>query len=143
MADKNVAEQAGILLIGKIFAQLSEAVVPLVMARILSKTDFGVISAILVIYMTVSVILTAGLPECVIFYLPGRAAPERRAIAHQVARALVGMGVLTGLLLALLPIIAMVAPDSVVSLLEPSRSTEGRVGAETLNYLLVLSLLLT
>jgi len=141
MAEKNVAEQAGILMIGKIFAQLSEAVVPLVMARILSKTEFGVISAILVTYMTVSVILTAGFPNCVIFYLPGRVASERRAIAHQIARALVGMGVLTGLLMALLPIIAMVAPDFAVLLLDPSRSTEGRVGTETLDYLLLLSLL--
>jgi O-antigen/teichoic acid export membrane protein len=141
MAEKNVAEQAGILLIGKIFSQLSEAVVPLVMARILSKTDFGVISAILVIYMTVSIILTAGFPNCVIFYLPGRPAAERRAIAHQIARALVGMGVLTGLLMALLPIIALIAPEMAVSLFNLGQSTKGRVGTETLDYLLVLSLL--
>lgn len=141
MTEKNVAEQAGILLIGKIFAQLSEAVVPLVMARILSKTDFGVISAILVVYMTVSVILTAGFPNCVIFYLPGRAASERRAIALKIARTLIAMGVLTSLLMALLPIITMIAPDCVDSLIDPSRSNEGPVGTEMLDYLLVLSLL--
>lgn len=93
------SEQASILVLGKILATLSEAVVPLVIVRLLGKADVGVLSGLLLIYSTVALVLTAGFPETLTFYLPTRPAAERKAIARKVVEALLLLGVLGGVVL--------------------------------------------
>src|SRR5262245_17075305 len=93
------SEQAGILVLGKILATLSEAIVPLVIVRLLGKADVGVLSGLLLVYSTVALVLTSGFPETLTFYLPTRSPPERRAIARKVAQALLLLGAVGGLVL--------------------------------------------
>ena len=75
------SEQAGVLVLGKILATLSEAVVPLAIVRLLGKADVGILSGLLLVYSTVALVLTAGFPETLTFYLPARSPAERKAIA--------------------------------------------------------------
>jgi O-antigen/teichoic acid export membrane protein len=104
------SEQAGVLVLGKILATLSEAIVPLAIVRLLGKADVGILSGILLVYSTIALILTAGFPETLIFYLPTRTPAERRAIARKVAQALVLLGFVGAAVLVALSLVARFAP---------------------------------
>ncbi|HEX2732231.1 MAG TPA: polysaccharide biosynthesis C-terminal domain-containing protein [Polyangiaceae bacterium] len=100
------ASQAGVLVLGKILATLSEALVPLIVVRLLGKTDVGVLSGTLLTYTTVTLICTSGLPEAVTFYLSGREAVERKAIAKAAARTMFLAGAAAAIVLALVGLAA-------------------------------------
>ena len=87
------------LVLGKILATLSEAIVPLAIVRLLGKADVGILSGLLLVYSTVALVLTAGFPETLTFYLPTRTPAERKAIAGKVAQALLLLGFLGALVL--------------------------------------------
>ena len=57
------SEQASVLVLGKILAALSEAIVPLVIVRLLGKADVGILSGLLLIYSTVALVVTASLSD--------------------------------------------------------------------------------
>ena len=100
------SEQAGVLVLGKILATLSEAIVPLVIVRLLGKADVGILSGILLVYSTVALVLTAGFPETLTFYLPTRTQAERRAIARKVLQSLLLLGFLGALVLVVISLLA-------------------------------------
>lgn len=129
------SEQAGILVFGKILATLSEAIVPIAIVRLLGKTDVGILSGLLLVYSTVALVLTAGFPETLTFYLPTRSIAERRAIAHQVARGLLLLGVVGAAVLIGIGAVARYAPT-----LTSSGNDTGRISAtESLKYLVLLA----
>src|SRR6188768_2233398 len=108
---RSASEQAGVLVLGKILATLSEAVVPLVIVRLLGKADVGILSGLLLVYSTVALVLTAGFPETLTFYLPTRAPAERKAIAGKVAQALLLLGILGALVLLGISAVARFVPS--------------------------------
>lgn len=132
------SEQAGILVLGKILATLSEAIVPLAIVRLLGKADVGVLSGLLLIYSTVALVLTSGFPETLTFYLPTRPPAERKAIARKVALALLLLGAVGGVVLLALSFISYFAPAWA------ARTTHADAGAatavESLKYLALLAL---
>jgi O-antigen/teichoic acid export membrane protein len=131
------SEQASILVLGKILATLSEAIVPLVIVRLLGKADVGILSGLLLIYSTVALVLTAGFPETLTFYLPTRPPAERKAIARKVAEALLLLGVLGGLVLVGLSLAARYSP----SLAQGAIKNETSLSAvESLKYLALFAL---
>ena len=105
------SEQAGVLVLGKILATLSEAIVPLAIVRLLGKADVGILSGLLLVYSTVALVLTAGFPETLTFYLPARAPEERRAIAWKVAQALLLLGFLGAFVLVAISVVARFLPS--------------------------------
>lgn len=135
---KSHSEQAGVLVLGKILATLSEAVVPLAIVRLLGKADVGVLSGILLVYSTVALVLTAGFPETLTFYLPARPAAERRAIAGKVAQALLLLGFIGALLLVAISLMARFMPSLVGGV--SGSSTDSASALESLKYLALLAI---
>ncbi|HEY4104138.1 MAG TPA: oligosaccharide flippase family protein [Polyangiaceae bacterium] len=129
------SEQAGVLVLGKILATLSEAIVPLAIVRLLGKADVGILSGLLLVYSTVSLVLTAGFPETLTFYLPTRSPAERRAITRKVAQALFLLGCLGALVLLGISLIARFAPG----LTHVAAAEKNGISAtESLKYLALL-----
>ena len=137
---KSYAEQAGILVFGRMLTALSEALVPIIIVRLLLKEDFGILASLLVIYMTISTVLMTGFPQTILFYLPARAPAERRAIAWKVTSTLFFLGLLTAVVLAALPLINWLDPDLLSGIIgsEPGKLA---INPSTLRYLFVLSFL--
>ena len=130
------SEQAGVLVLGKILATLSEAVVPLVIVRLLGKADVGILSGILLVYSTVALVLTAGFPETLTFYLPTRPPAERKAIAGKVAQALLLLGFIGALVLLGISLFVRFAPSWVSGM---ASGHDAQSGIESLKYLALLA----
>lgn len=94
---KSEADQAGILLWGRIGVMVAEAVTPLLIVRILDKPQFGAFAALMLIYSTVAVVLTAGFPTAVLYFLADASPSTRRATMRLFNRVMIGAGVLMGL----------------------------------------------
>ncbi len=62
MNTKSEAEQTGILVLGRAAAMLAEAVTPLLIVRLLGKADVGALAGLMLIYHTLTVVLTADFP---------------------------------------------------------------------------------
>ena len=106
MEDKSQSQQAGILVLGKILATISEAVVPMVIARIMGKADVGALMAILMIYSSLATILSVGFPETLLNFLPKNTKEERRARALKIIRCLFTVGLICSLFFLILPILS-------------------------------------
>ena len=133
------SEQAGVLVLGKILATLSEAIVPLAIVRLLGKADVGVLSGLLLVYSTVALVLTAGFPETLTFYLPMRSTAERKAIARKVAQALLLLGFVGGAVLVGISLVARFAP-SLASGVAGQNQHGSTTTAESLKYLALLAI---
>lgn len=90
------ARQAGILLFGRTLAAISEAVVPILIIRLLDKDQVGVLSSVLVLYSSAALILSTGFPSALFYFLPTRERHERGAIARQVSWVMTGLGAALG-----------------------------------------------
>ncbi|MEM7679190.1 MAG: oligosaccharide flippase family protein, partial [Myxococcota bacterium] len=95
MTDRGSAEarDAGILVFGRVLAMVAEAVMPFLIVRLLGKAEFGAFSGFMMLYSTSSVILTAGFPAAVLYYLADRAPEQRAAMTRRLFKAQVVMGV--------------------------------------------------
>lgn len=91
MAKSVEAYRAGILVYGQFAAKLAEVLVPVVVARLVSKTDFGILGEVLLIYSTAAVVLSVNLPAVLSFYLPKRPDEERYAISRGALNAMLGI----------------------------------------------------
>lgn len=96
---------------GRILSTLSDALLPLVIVRLLGKAEVGVLGSVLLVYQTVALILATDLPNALMYFMPGRPEAERRALAVQQARVLFGFGVIAALLLAATGLLGQVAPE--------------------------------
>ncbi len=99
MAKSVEAYRAGILVYGQFAARLAEVLVPIVVARLVSKTDFGILGEVLLIYSTAAVVLTVNLPAVLSFYLPKRPDEERYAITRRALAAMFGIAAFCSLAL--------------------------------------------
>lgn len=81
---------------GKALATVSEAVVPIVIVRLLGKTEVGVLTAVLVFYSTASLLLSTGFPSALFYFLPTRSPAERGCVARKLALLLTLLGALLG-----------------------------------------------
>lgn len=77
---------------GHVLAGLTEIVAPLIIVRLLGKTEVGVLTSLLLVNTTLTMILTLGLPGTLAFHLPGRTPEERRTIAGRMGRLLLNLG---------------------------------------------------
>ena len=91
MAKSVEAYRAGILVYGQFAAKLAEVLVPIFVARLVSKTEFGILGEVLLIYSTAAVVLTVNLPAVLSFYLPKRPDEERYAITRRALNAMLAV----------------------------------------------------
>ncbi len=89
--------QAGALVFGTTLATVSSAILPLLLVRLLGKADLAELMALVLVYDTVALIATGGLPQTLLYYLPKEPLPERRAIAVRIGWVLAGLGVVAAL----------------------------------------------
>lgn len=99
-AAKKVSRDAGALVIGNAMSTLADIVVPLVVVRLIGKAEVGSLMALLLVYNTVALVLTAGLPHTLTFFLPGRELDDRAAIARRVLWFMGMLGAAAGVALA-------------------------------------------
>jgi O-antigen/teichoic acid export membrane protein len=92
-------EQAAILVLGTTASTLAEIVTPLLMVRLITKSDLGVLSSLMLIFNTAVMIAASGFPRALLYFLPNRPRAERGAIARRVGLLLFLLGGLGGLAL--------------------------------------------
>lgn len=97
---KSEAEQAGVLIWGKIAARLSEGLAPLLIVRLLGEAEVGAFAALMLIYETVLILLTAGLPRAALVFLADRELADRRATVVRMSWFMLALGAAAGLVLA-------------------------------------------
>jgi O-antigen/teichoic acid export membrane protein len=107
---KSEAEQAGILVWGKIAAKATEALAPLVILYLMGEADVGAFAALMLVYRTVIAFLTAGFPRAVLYFLTDRPAAIRRAIVSRLTKTNFALGAIAGLLFVVLGVFG---PDAV------------------------------
>lgn len=98
---KTEAEQAGILVWGRIGVMIAEAATPLLIVRMLDKPEVGGVAALMLLYNTLAIVLTAGFPAALLYFLADRSPSERRATMRVFNTAMVGAGAVMGLGMAL------------------------------------------
>lgn len=98
-SERNEVRDASILVFGRFMAMVAEAIMPFVIVRLLGKADFGAFTGLMLIYTTLSVVLTAGFPAAILFFLAGRDAEARFAISRRLFGAVMGLGVIIGVVL--------------------------------------------
>jgi O-antigen/teichoic acid export membrane protein len=96
-----VADDAGALLLGRALSMFAEALVLVLVVRILGKAEVGVLAEMLLVCQTIAIVATAGLPASLLLELPGAAASARHSSARQHMRVLAVLGLLSGAVLAL------------------------------------------
>jgi O-antigen/teichoic acid export membrane protein len=99
---RNEAHDAGVLVFGRFVAMAAEAAVPFVIVRMLGKADVGALTGLLLLHTTLATILTAGFPAAVLYYMAGRDAAQRAAIARRLYATVSVLGVAIGVLLLLI-----------------------------------------
>ena len=101
-AASKASHAAGVLVLGNVLATLADVVVPLVIIRLLGKSDVATLTALLLVYNTVALILSTGFPQSIMYHLPGRPLVERAAVARKVVRTMFGLGLGAAVLLVVL-----------------------------------------
>lgn len=129
------AQQAGVLIFGKILSTLGEAVVPIIMIRLLSKAEVGVLSNALMLYATLALVLTSAFPSTLMYYLPAREAPERRALAVRMSYLMLGLGGALAVLMFGLGLVGLLFGGS----LGTDHAERSLLDPTALSYLLALS----
>jgi O-antigen/teichoic acid export membrane protein len=120
---------------GRVLSTLSDALLPVVIVRVLGKAEVGLLGGVLLVYQTVALVLATELPSALMYYLPGRPADERRALALQQARLLLGLGVLAALGLGLAGLSGELAPRLTASVFAGESPASLRAGLALLALL--------
>jgi O-antigen/teichoic acid export membrane protein len=138
------ADQAGVLVWGKITASLSEVLAPLLIVRLLGKGEVGAVVGLLLIYQTLGTIITAGFPRAALYFLADRERGERRALVERLVKT---MSVLAVIMAGLMALGGWIGDDALRALGELVAGTEGSAEAsgddeltESLRYLPLLGL---
>lgn len=105
------SRDASVLVMGRVLSTVSDALLPLIIVRLLGKAEVGVLGSVLLVYQTVALILATGFPAALMYQLPGRALAERRAISTRMAAGLFGFGVVAAALLAGTGALTLFAPE--------------------------------
>lgn len=133
MARQTEAQQAGVLVWGRVAARLSKVIAPLLIVRLLGKVDFGVFATLMLVYETVAVFLTAGFPRSVLYFFANRELGERKAIALKLFASMAILAVvMAGVLslvgaygLSIVSAVASVLPEGMIDVSAPGGGDAG------------------
>jgi O-antigen/teichoic acid export membrane protein len=100
-AERHDARQAGLLVLGSSLASVASIAVTLLVVRLLGKADVGTLMALVLIYDTLALVVTAGFPQTLLYHLPAKSLPERRAVAWRITTTLMMLGAGASVLLVL------------------------------------------
>ncbi|WP_457576316.1 oligosaccharide flippase family protein [Desulfomarina sp.] len=131
--------QATALIVGKILASLSEAIIPIILVRFLPMEEVGILSGVLLVYALLAPVFATAFPDALVYFLPTRIAAERRVIAIKVALIMLLMGVVAGFLLLSLGLVAFFLPGVLARITDSVVGGVSVMGPSGLKYLLVLA----
>jgi O-antigen/teichoic acid export membrane protein len=109
------ARQAGALVFGTTLATLSSALTPLLIVRLIGKADVARLLSTTLVYETLAVLLSTGLPYTMLYQLSNREPPERAAIARRIARSASLLGLGGAMLVALVAGVTALLPAALVT----------------------------
>lgn len=92
LTGRATARKASIIIVSKALSKVVAAISALVLARLLTKEDFGLLQFIITAYLTVSTLAQLGLPESVFYFFERLPALSRKTFSLLMARLLVFMG---------------------------------------------------
>jgi O-antigen/teichoic acid export membrane protein len=93
------AVQAGILVIGQIATTLTQAILPWFLVRMLAKDEVGAFSALMLVYNTLAMLMTAGFPPAVLYFNSQRSRADRASLVWRAFGLTHALGLLAGLLM--------------------------------------------
>jgi O-antigen/teichoic acid export membrane protein len=91
-AHRRASSVAGVLVLGNVLATLAEIAIPLLVVRLLGKAEVGGLMVLFLVYNTLAPIVSLGVPQTVMYNLPGRPLDERAAIARRILGVMLGLG---------------------------------------------------
>lgn len=114
-AHRRASHVAGVLVLGNVLATLADIVIPLVVVRLLGKADVGALMALFLVYNTLAPIVCLGIPQTLMYNLPGRPPDERAAVARRILAVMVVLALIAATILVLLgalggPVLAALSP---------------------------------
>src|SRR5689334_16079259 len=130
--------QASPLVAGRVLAALLTFSVPLVLARHLSREEYGIYKQFFLVVVTITLSGQIGLTQSLYYFLPRlRDRAERGAYVVQAVLGLTVVGTACGLVVALVPwfgpyryaLAAFVAVGLATAPLESTLTSQGRIGA--------------
>ncbi|MEM6296673.1 MAG: oligosaccharide flippase family protein [Myxococcota bacterium] len=96
---RSVSKDASVLVVGNVLATIADILAPLLIFRLTGKDEVASLSALLLTYNTLALLLLAGFHQSITYFLPGRSLAERAAVARKVVRLLMVLGAVCGGLL--------------------------------------------
>ncbi len=88
------ARSTGILVIGNTAATLADIVTPLLLVRLLSRDELGILGGLLIIFQTATMIGAGGLPRALLYFLPERPPQEQHTLAWRLMGLSAGLAAL-------------------------------------------------
>jgi O-antigen/teichoic acid export membrane protein len=99
---RSEAEQAGALVWGRIATTAAEAITPIVIVRLLDRAEVGQLASIWLIYSTVAILLSAGFPNAVLYFLADGSRGRRRQVVRRMSEVMIAMGAIAAVALIVL-----------------------------------------
>lgn len=102
----SVAQKASVIIASKAITIVARITSIMVLTRVLTKEDFGLLSFVLLAYTTVTTLSQLGLPDSVFYFFERVPPKSRKSLALQTGRLLFGIGILGSMLLVVLTFLA-------------------------------------
>ena len=68
MSDKSLSEKTMVVVFSRVLTSLIDLTTAVVIARLLSKTDFAIVGYLLMVYEVARYVATLGFPESIFYY---------------------------------------------------------------------------
>lgn len=115
MASKSLTEKTMVVVFSRVLTSLIDLTTAVVIARLLSKTEFAIVGYLLMIYEVARYVATLGFPESIFYYFEHLTKNYRKAFAIQTSAILAGTGILAAGIILLIRFFA----DSLISDFDP------------------------
>lgn len=102
----DLANKATIMVVSRAITILMQLITLMILARILSKDDFGLLTFVLLAYSTIVTISQIGLPESIFYFFERVPKAARKSLVLLTARSLLLIGIVSSLILVVLTFLA-------------------------------------
>jgi len=93
---RGLSFQVGLVVASRFIVAIMDLVAAVVLVRLLAKDDYGALALLLVLHLTVGNVLTLGVPQSVLYFVPTVSAGARRTFVLQTVGVLGVLGALAG-----------------------------------------------
>ncbi|HAH51308.1 MAG TPA: hypothetical protein DCL80_08585, partial [Balneola sp.] len=106
MAKKSLTEKTMVVVFSRVLTSFIDLTTAILIARLLSKTDFAILGYLLMIYEVARYIATLGFPESIFYFFEHLTKEFRKAFALQTIGILTVTALISGLLILLVKVFA-------------------------------------